>query len=669
MKRRRGNSNTSSSSADVAPKSAGQLLLGNNITNNDGRSSAGGAGGPSSTLPPAMQKKTTSKMGKFKSTGIIAKPTISGGRGVTAVSSRIVARPSMLMNNQHTCSGSVGGVSLSSFQPINNMIVGDGQRREGATMAVDANSNNNKNNYGDEEEDEIIIQEHEEDMNEDEGALILAAEAAAALLHDQEDGTRDEYSNANVAAIENVVASVRPKSSYFNSTSNNNYGCNHPLVSGGNSSSTVVHTFVSNIPTNSTSSSLDQMSELHRSFIHQYYNVGGGDGVVIGGGRKDEEEVFEEEEDNIPMIQRSKRHVNDNNNTNQETVENDSSNLVNGTTTSTADIAAPSSTLRALCQKIPRSFGSKKAKEQQQQQQLEMMAKNQKEHELSNQKEKDDVTPQIPTLPPLLSPPANAAPQVTVDEHGLIVIEQASLLPNPESRQTTAQIDAELGNTVVDEGETTDQLGAIEARYDSYTSTSRTTPARWSAKETRSFYDALRQCGTDFELMQMYCLGRTRVQLKRKYKIESRVNPRLIDMALDPKCKMRLDLSVFGDKLDLLPEDRILAASASFVTNDNTSANTVTTTKSIPTLRTNVRRETRGVTPTYALPLLADGGNDMTLTNDGEEINNDDGTTTIAVEGGDGPPPRRSSRSSSNNDSASAHRSQAIQSLRNFSDF
>jgi hypothetical protein len=180
--------------------------------------------------------------------------------------------------------------------------------------------------------------------------------------------------------------------------------------------------------------------------------------------------------------------------------------------------------------------------------------------------------------------------------------------------------------------------------------------------------------------MQLYCLGRTRVQLKRKYKIESRVNPRLIDMALDPKCKMRLDLSVFGDKLDLLPEDRMdaLAASASFVTNnntaDNTTSNTVTTTKSTPTLRTNVRRETRGVTPTAALPLLANEGEEMNseqiITNDGEN-NNDDSAATNAAESGDGPPPRRSTRSSSSstNDSASQHRSQAIQSLRNFSDF
>ena len=405
--------------------------------------------------------------------------------------------------------------------------------------------------------------------------------------------------------------------------------------------------------------------------------------------------MFEDDEDNIPMIQRSKRHANNSNNAKEEIVaDDDSSKLVDASTAH--NIAAPT-TLRALCQKIPRSFGSKKAKEQQkqqqQQQQLEMMTKKQEEeHDMSNKKkeEEDDKTSQIPTLPPfqLLPPVANAAPQVTVDANGLIVIEQASLLPNPESRQTTAQIDAELGNTVVDEGETTDRLGAIESRYDSYTSVPRTTPARWSAKETRSFYNALRQCGTDFELMQMYCIGRTRVQLKRKYKIESRTNPRLVDMALDPKCKMRLDLSVFGDKLDLLPEDR-MDASDSLVTNDNTTANnTATTTKATTRPRTNVRLETRGVTPTDALPLLANGDEDddgtmlleemmnsseQMITNDGETNNNDDSTitTNAPVMSGNGMPPRRSTRSSSSNKSgdSSDYRSQAIQSLRNFSDF
>ncbi|KAL3815883.1 hypothetical protein ACHAXA_010273 [Cyclostephanos tholiformis] len=159
-----------------------------------------------------------------------------------------------------------------------------------------------------------------------------------------------------------------------------------------------------------------------------------------------------------------------------------------------------------------------------------------------------------PPPPPMVEPPI-VGPRVTFDESGFIVIDQGSLLPNPESRQSTSEIDAELGNdAVVDEGESACKLGAVQARHDSYSTKTRAVPMRWTPRETRAFYDALRQCGTDFGLMQMYCTGRTRMQLKRKFKVESRKNARLVDMALDPKCKVRLDLSVFGDDLEI-PEE------------------------------------------------------------------------------------------------------------------
>lgn len=58
--------------------------------------------------------------------------------------------------------------------------------------------------------------------------------------------------------------------------------------------------------------------------------------------------------------------------------------------------------------------------------------------------------------------------------------------------------------------------------------------------ETKSFYRALRQCGTDFQMMQMFMVGRSRAQLKSKFKMESRRNPRLVDMALDPKSRVKL---------------------------------------------------------------------------------------------------------------------------------
>ncbi|KAL7448455.1 hypothetical protein ACHAWC_000638, partial [Mediolabrus comicus] len=139
-------------------------------------------------------------------------------------------------------------------------------------------------------------------------------------------------------------------------------------------------------------------------------------------------------------------------------------------------------------------------------------------------------------------------PQVEV-VNGEIVIAQDSLLSHPTTRTSTEQIDKEFGTVVEDETPT--RLGAINARYDSYVTKPRSRPQRWSADETKSFYRALRQCGTDFSMMQMFLPGRTRSQLKSKYKLELRKNGRLVDMALDPKSKLRLDLSVFGDGLEI----------------------------------------------------------------------------------------------------------------------
>ena len=144
---------------------------------------------------------------------------------------------------------------------------------------------------------------------------------------------------------------------------------------------------------------------------------------------------------------------------------------------------------------------------------------------------------------------APAGPQVEII-NGEIVISQNSLLSHPETRTSTDQIDKEFGGTVV-EDETPTQLGAINARYDSYITKPRSRPQRWTAIETKSFYKALRQCGTDFSMMQMFLEGRSRGQLKSKYKLELRKNGRLVDMALDPKSKLKLDLSVFGEGLEI----------------------------------------------------------------------------------------------------------------------
>ena len=56
---------------------------------------------------------------------------------------------------------------------------------------------------------------------------------------------------------------------------------------------------------------------------------------------------------------------------------------------------------------------------------------------------------------------------------------------------------------------------------------------RWGLDETRRFFAALRQCGTEFSLMQNFFPGRTRKQLKMKFMREEREHPELIKQTLN----------------------------------------------------------------------------------------------------------------------------------------
>jgi transcription factor TFIIIB component B'' len=137
----------------------------------------------------------------------------------------------------------------------------------------------------------------------------------------------------------------------------------------------------------------------------------------------------------------------------------------------------------------------------------------------------------------------NNAPQVEIIDGEMVV--RNSTLFSTTNRVSTSAIDDEFG-TAIEEDEST-ALGIVQAKYDSYTTKTRSKPSRWGVDETRAFYKALRQCGSDFSMMQMFLPGRTRSQLKSKFKLEQRRHPRLVDMALDPKKVVKLDLSVFGE--------------------------------------------------------------------------------------------------------------------------
>ena len=65
--------------------------------------------------------------------------------------------------------------------------------------------------------------------------------------------------------------------------------------------------------------------------------------------------------------------------------------------------------------------------------------------------------------------------------------------------------------------------------------------SKWGFEETWLYYKALRQCGTEFSLMQSFFPGRTRKQLKQKYIKEEREHPELIRRTLDHSMPLELD--------------------------------------------------------------------------------------------------------------------------------
>lgn len=135
------------------------------------------------------------------------------------------------------------------------------------------------------------------------------------------------------------------------------------------------------------------------------------------------------------------------------------------------------------------------------------------------------------SIPPEVVPVAEApsAPQVQVI-NGEIVLNESSIIV---AGTTAADKEADMEEYTVVEEEA--QLAVIGASYNSFVP--RRAPQHWSVEDTKRFYDALRQVGTDFGTMEAYFdKKRTRKQLKRKFQVESAKNPHLIDNALNVQC-------------------------------------------------------------------------------------------------------------------------------------
>lgn len=91
-----------------------------------------------------------------------------------------------------------------------------------------------------------------------------------------------------------------------------------------------------------------------------------------------------------------------------------------------------------------------------------------------------------------------------------------------------------------DDREQIDEDTGLTSTYASFTNRVRTN--RWGIEETRRFYKALQQCGTDFTMMKTLFPGRTQKQLKFKFLKENKERYELVSKALNPKIALPLDV-------------------------------------------------------------------------------------------------------------------------------
>jgi len=149
------------------------------------------------------------------------------------------------------------------------------------------------------------------------------------------------------------------------------------------------------------------------------------------------------------------------------------------------------------------------------------------------------------------STPTTGAPAVQIID-GEIVLQEASMMV--PARRSVQEVEEEYQDNVVEEDA---QMAIVQASYNSFRTKGDHGKTRkkgsWSVKETKLFYIALQQLGTDFGSMEALFFEnqRTRRQLKQKYKMELNKNPDFVqEVALNPKYQIELDMAALNVEVD-----------------------------------------------------------------------------------------------------------------------
>ena len=141
--------------------------------------------------------------------------------------------------------------------------------------------------------------------------------------------------------------------------------------------------------------------------------------------------------------------------------------------------------------------------------------------------------------------PPSAGPVVQIID-GEIVLQESSMVVE---RGGASGLVSSNRNRVYEEDEYAvveedNEMAVVGASYNSFVSR-KSKPQHWTLEETKLFYEALRQVGTDFMLMSEFYPNENRKQLKKKYQREYTKNAKLVELALHPSQQKPLDLTIF----------------------------------------------------------------------------------------------------------------------------
>ncbi|XP_050428602.1 transcription factor TFIIIB component B'' homolog isoform X2 [Adelges cooleyi] len=142
------------------------------------------------------------------------------------------------------------------------------------------------------------------------------------------------------------------------------------------------------------------------------------------------------------------------------------------------------------------------------------------------QKEEEDLDNDLLSLTEMENKPSVSnsciTPCIKVGVDGKIIIDQETLTLSETGLEEKRE---ELAKSKVIE------VSGFQSRSYSY-KRKREPSKQWNKDETLKFYKCLMNLGTDFSMIEQYFPGRTRAQIKRKYKTEEKKNPQLINGAL-----------------------------------------------------------------------------------------------------------------------------------------